>query len=232
MRLVDCAAVVLLLAPLALPAQQLAPALARASLGDSAPNGDWCFGVKLPPAGNRCANFTLLEIGARFRVSGKTDHSTQDPAHAYPTLDDHGYLALGLAHRVARASALGVVGEYGAGGGERQSLGIRFDQQLTRHARFDATVGALRVETHQRGVTRRRMAAGTFIDGAVRANDMLVIQARFDHVPGDGRLVKPANAAYIGARVEGGGAVKATIASAAIVSVLLVILFFGGGGGD
>lgn len=214
------------LCPLALQAQRLE--LAPATVAPSPPNGGWCFGVKLHPR-DRCVYFEILEIGARFRASGQTDHSTRDPAHAYPTLDDHGYLALGLARRIVDHSALGVVGEYGAGGGERQSLGVRFDQQLSERARLDFTAGALRVETHQRGVTRRRTESGTFVDGAVRASDLFVIQARVDHIPGDGALVKPATATYVGMRVEGGGAVKTTLVGVAILAVLEFIVFFGGG---
>jgi hypothetical protein len=231
MRRTACVLAVAAIVPLALPAQRLTVVPPRVAVAAPSPNGGWCFGVKLRSR-DRCANFGILEIGARFRASGQTDHSTRDPAHAYPTLEDHGYLALGLAHRVAARSALGVVGEYGAGGGERQSIGVRFDQQLGEIPRLDLTAGMMRVETHQRGVTRRRTANGTFVDAAVRANDLFVIQARVDHIPGDGALVKPANATYVGMRVEGGGAVKTTVAAAAILSVLMIFVFFGGGGGD
>lgn len=231
MRLTACPLVLLTLAPLALPAQRLELAVPHPAGTSTLPNGGWCFGVRLHPR-DRCSNFTILEIGGRLRASGKTDHSTSDPAHAYPTLEDHGYLALGLAHRIATRSALGVVGEAAAGGGERYSIGVRFDQQLGAIPRLDLTAGTMRVETHQRGVTRRRWAGGTFVDAAVRASDLLVIQGRIDHVPGDGKIVKPANAAYLGMRVEGGGAVKTTITAAAILSVLVIFIFFGGGGGD
>lgn len=228
MRRTACTLVFLALTPLRLMAQHLEP-VPRADGVATAPNDGWCFGVKLRPR-DRCADFMLLEIGARFRVSGKTDHSTADPAHAYPTLENHGYLAAGLAHRVAPRSALGVVGEYGSGGGERLALGVRFDQQLSDIARLDLSAGAMRVQAHQRGVTRRRWANGTFADAAVRANDLVVIQARMEHVPGDGGLVKPANAAYVGMRVEGGGAVKTTVVAAAILALLEFYIFFGGGG--
>jgi len=226
-----CVLAVIALVPVALRAQRLEVGPVSSINADSLPNGGWCFGMKLRPR-DRCASFAILEIGARFRASGQTDHSTRDPAHAYPTLDDHGYLALGLAHRVASRSALGVVAEYGAGGGERQSIGVRFDRQLGAIPRLDLTAGAMRVETHQRGVTRRRMASGTFVDAAVRASDLFVIQARVDHIPGNGGIVKPANAAYVGMRVEGGGAVKTTIAAAAIFSVFVILVFFGVGSGD
>jgi hypothetical protein len=230
MRRTPCLLVFSALLPLALRAQRLEPSPAHVA-ADSLPNGGWCFGVKLR-ARDRCTSFAILEIGARFRVSGQTDPSTGDPAHAYPRLENHGYLALGLAHRVADRAALGVVGEYGAGGGEREGVGVRFDQQLGEYARLDLTAGGMRVQTHQRGVTRRRMANGTYLDAAVRASDLLVIQARVDHVPGDGGLVKPASATYVGARVEGGGAVKTTIVASAVVGVLLLYVFFFGGGGD
>ena len=220
----------LTLAPLALPAQRLELVPPRIAFADPAPDAGWCFGVKLW-ASSRCADFAILEIGGRLRASGQTDHSTRDPAHAYPMLDDHGYLALGLAHRVATGSALGVVGEYAAGGGERASLGVRFDQQLGEIPRLDLTAGAVRVETHQRGVTRRRWANGTFVDAAVRASDIFVVDARVDHVPGDG-IVRPANATYVGMRVEGGGAVKTTAVALAILSALEFYIFFFGGGGD
>jgi hypothetical protein len=231
MRRIAVTLAIAALVPVVLHAQRLELASASVGIAESPPDGGWCFGVKLAPR-DRCAKFAILEIGARFRASGKTDHSTRDPAHAYPTLDDHGYLAVGIAHRIAPRSALGVVGEYGAGGGERQSIGVRFDQQLGAVPRLDFTAGALRVETNQHGVTKRRWANGTFVDGAVRASDLFVIQARVEHVPGDGALVKPANATYVGMRVEGGGAVKTTIVAAAIVSVLMIFVFFGGGGGD
>ena len=107
---------------------------------------------------------------------------------------------------------------------------MRFDQQLGEIPRLDLTVGAMRVETHQRGVTRRRWANGTFADAAVRASELFVIQGRFEHVPGDGSLVKPANATYVGMRVEGGGAVKTTLVAAAILALLEFYIFFGGGG--
>lgn len=229
MRRTACILVFLALAPLRLMAQRLELVAPRITPADSAPNGGWCFGVKLR-ARDRCADFTLLEIGARFRGTGKTDHSTADPAHAYPTLENHGYLAAGLAHRVAPRSALGVVGEYGNGGGERLALGVRFDQQLGEVPRLDLTAGAMRVQTHQRGVTRRRWANGTFVDAAMRASDLVVLQARVEHVPGDGGLVKPANATYIGARVEGGGAVKTTLVGLAVIAALELFIFFGGGG--
>ena len=231
MRRLACLLVFLALDAPTLRAQQLELAPPRVSTGDSLPEGGWCFGVKLRPR-DRCANFAILEIGARFRASGKTDHSTRDPAHAYPTLEDHGYLALGLAHRIAPHAALGLVAETGAGGGEREGIGVRFDQQLGAVPRLDLTAGVLRVQAHQHGVTRRRWAHGTFVDASVRASDLFVIQARLDHIPGDGGLVKPATATYVGMRVEGGGAVKTTIVAAAIASVLLVVIFFGGGGGD
>src|SRR6476661_5907848 len=126
MRRTACLLVSFALVPLALPAQRLELAAPSVAPAGSAPDGTgWCFGVKLRPR-DRCANFTILEIGARLRASGNTDHSTRDPAHAYPRLEDHGYLALGLAHRVAARSALGVVGEYARGGGDRKSLGVRF----------------------------------------------------------------------------------------------------------
>jgi hypothetical protein len=217
----------------------LLPAVARAQQLDLAPppplaartlpDGGWCFGMKLRPR-DRCANFTLLEIGARLRASGNTDHSTRDPAHAYPRLEDHGYLALGLAHRIASRSALGVVGEYARGGGDRTAIGVRFDQQLAEIPRLDLTAGVMRVQTHQRGVTRRRWANGTFVDAAVRASELFVIQGRLDHVPGDGGLVKPATATYVGMRVEGGGAVKTTIVAITILAALELFIFFGGGG--
>lgn len=235
MRVSACLLVSSVLLPLPLPvalrAQGVALAPPHVAAADSLPNVGWCFGVKLR-ARDRCASFGILEMGVRLRTSGQTDHSTRDPAHAYPTLDDHGYLALGLAHRIAARSALGVVGEVGSGGGDRQSIGVRFDQQLGPVPRLDLSAGTLRVETHQRGVTRRRWANGTFVDAAVHANDVLVIQARLDHVPGDGALVKPANATYLGMRVEGGGAVKTTIVAAAILAAFAVYIFFGGGGGD
>ena len=216
--------------PLALTAQGLQVAPTAAVTGQL-PNGGWCFGVRLRPA-DRCVEFLLLEMGARFRTTGATDHSTRDPAHAYPTLGNHAYLGLGLAHRLTRRSAVGGIIEAGAGAGERLSAGIRFDQQLDPRIRIDLTGGVMRAETHQRGVTRRRNANGVFVDGALRASDLAVIDARFDHIPGDGRIVKPANAAYLGMRAEGTGAVKTTIAGAAIVSVLIIIAFFGGFGGD
>lgn len=209
----------------------LAPASSPLAAADSLPNGGLCFGVKLRPR-DRCANFAVVEIGARFRASGQTDHSTRDPAHAWPTLENHGYLALGLAHRVAARSALGVVGEYGAGGGERLGIGVRFDEQLGEIPRLDLTAGVMRVETHQRGVTRRRDANGIFVDVALRASDLFVIQARVDHVPGDRALVKPANATYVGMRVEGGGAVKTTVVALALLAAFEFFIFFGGGGGD
>lgn len=211
---------------LVLVAVAITPAAAHAQQA-SLPNGGWCFGVKLRPR-DRCANFGIVEIGGRFRTTPKTDHSTQDPAHAFPTLENHGYLSLGLAHRVADRSALGVVGEYGAGGGERQAIGVRFDQQLGEIPRLDLTAGMVRVETHQRGITRRRMANGTFVDAAVRASDLFVVQARVEHIPGDGGIVKPANATYLGLRVEGGGAVKTTIAASAILAVFIVFAFLRG----
>ena len=217
--------------PVALRAQGLAMAPPNVAAWDSLPNGGWCFGVRLRPR-DRCASFALLEIGARLRASGQTDHSTRDPAHAYPMLEDHGYLALGLAHRVSARSAIGVVGEYARGGGDREAIGVRFDQQLGEIPRLDLTAGAMRVQTHQRGVTRARMVNGTFVDAAVRASDLFVVQGRFEHVPGDGGIVKPANATYVGMRVEGGGAVKTTIVAAAIFAAFAVYIFLGGGGGD
>lgn len=230
MRRIALALVIAALVPAALPAQhlELPPPQVRV---DALPNGGWCFGAKLR-ARDRCSDFFLLEMGARFRASGATDHSTRDPAHAYPTLDDHAYLALGVAHRVARGTALGGVIEGGAGGGERASLGVRFDQQLGERIRLDLSGGLMRAQTHQAGVTHRRDANGIFADAAIRASDVAVIDARFDHIPGDGRLVKPANAAYVGMRVEGTGAVKTTIAGAAILSVLIIFIWLGGGGGD
>jgi hypothetical protein len=228
MRRIACSLAVVALAPVALRAQGLMLAPPSIATADSLPNGGWCFGMKLR-ARDRCTNFTLLEIGARFRASGQTDHSTGDPAHAYPRLEDHGYLALGLAHRFATRSALGIVGEVARGGGEREAIGVRVGQQLGEIPRLDLTAGAMRVETHQRGVTRRRWANGTFADAAVRASDLFVVQARIEHVPGDGGLVKPANATFVGMRVEGGGAVKTTIVAAAILAVLELFIFFGGG---
>jgi hypothetical protein len=221
MRRTACTLVTLALVPLSLPAQRLELAPPRIAPAAGAPDGGWCFGMKLR-ARDRCANFALLEIGVRLRASGQTDHSTGDPAHAYPRLEDHGYLALGLAHRIAQRSALGVVGELARGGGEREAIGVRFDQQLGEIPRLDLTAGVMRVETHQRGVTRRRWANGTFVDGAVRASELFVIQARVEHIPGDGGLVKPANATFVGMRVEGGGAVKATLVAAALMAVLLM----------
>jgi hypothetical protein len=229
MRSTACTLVFLTLVPLALPAQRLELAPPRVALAEPAPDGGWCFGMKLRPR-DRCANFTLLEIGARLRASGNTDHSTRDPAHAYPRLEDHGYLALGVAHRIAKRSALGVVGEVARGGGEREAIGVRFDQQLGEIPRLDLTAGVMRVQTHQRGVTRRRWANGTFADAAVRASELFVVQARLEHVPGDGGLVKPATATYVGMRVEGGGAVKTTLVAAAILALLEFYVFFGGGG--
>ena len=64
---------------------------------------------------------------------------------------------------------------------------------------------------------------------AVRASDLFVLQGRLEHVPGDGAIVKPANAAFVGMRVEGGGAVKTTVVALAILAVLEAYLFFGGG---
>ena len=228
MRRIASTLALLATVPLALPAQRLELAAPRVAPADRAPNGGWCFGMKLQPR-DGCSNFALLEIGARLRTSGQTDHSTGDPAHAYPRLEDHGYLALGLAHRVARRSALGLVGEIARGGGEREAIGVRFGQQLGEIPRLDLTGGVMRVETHQRGVTRRRWASGTFIDAAVRASDLFVLQGRLEHVPGDGAIVKPANAAFVGMRVEGGGAVKTTVVALAILAVLEAYLFFGGG---
>ena len=221
----------LTLAPLALPAQRLELVPPRLELPEPAPDGGWCFGVKLR-ARDRCADFTILEIGGRLRASGKTDHSTRDPAHAYPVLEDHGYLAVGWAHRIAARSALGVVGEYARGGGDREAIGVRFDQQLGEIPRLDLAAGAMRVQAHQRGVTMRRWAHGTFVDAAVRASDLLVVDARFDHIPGDGAILKPANATYVGMRVEGGGAVKTTAVALAILAALELYIVFGGGGGD
>jgi hypothetical protein len=230
MRRTASALAILALVPHAAQAQRLELAPPRLA-AEPAPNGDWCFGVRLTSR-DRCANFTVLEIGARFRASSSTDHSERDHAHAYPTLENHGYLALGLAHRVGTRSALGVVGEYGAGGGERQAIGVRFDQQLGVVPRLDLTAGAVRVETRQHGLTKRRWATGAFVDGAIRANDLLVIQGRIEHFPGDGALVKPATAAFIGTRVEGGGAVRTTIVAVLVLTALEFVIFFGGGGGD
>jgi hypothetical protein len=229
MRRIACLTLILTLAPLTLPAQRLELAPPHLALATAAPNGGWCFGVKLRRR-DRCDNFALLEIGVRFRASGKTDHSTADPAHAYPVLEDHGYLALGLARRVAPRSALGVVGEYARGGGDRESIGVRFDQQLGEIPRLDLTAGVMRVQAHQRGVTKRRWANGTFLDAAVRANDIFVLQARLDHIPGDD-IIRPANAAYVGMRVEGGGAVKTTAVALAILATFEIYVFLGGGGG-
>lgn len=215
--------------PLALPAQRLELTPPRLAPADPSPNGGWCFGMKLRPR-DACANFTLLEIGARLRASGKTDHSTRDPAHAYPVLEDHGYLALGVARRVAPRSAIGITGEYGRGGGDRLALGVRFAQQLGEVPRLDLTAGALRVQAHQRGVTKRRWADGTFVDAAVRASDLFVVQGRVERIPGDGGILKPATATYVGMRVEGGGAVRTTIVAAAILAALEFFIFFGGGG--
>lgn len=221
----------LTLAPLAIQAQGLELAPRRLELPTPAPDGGWCFGVKLRPR-DRCSDFAILEVGARLRASGKTDHSTRDPAHAYPVLDDHGYVSAGWAHRVAARSALGIVGEYASGGGDREAIGVRFDQQLGEIPRLDLTAGAMRVEAHQRGVTMRRWAHGTFVDAAVRASDLLVLDARVDHIPGDGGIVKPANATYVGMRVEGGGVVKTTAVALAILTLLELYAFFGGGGRD
>lgn len=229
MRSTACTLVFLTLVPLALPAQRLELAPPRVALAEPAPDGGWCFGMKLRSS-DQCSNFTLLEIGARLRASGNTDHSTRDPAHAYPRLEDHGYLASGLAHRIAKRSAFGIVGEVARGGGEREAIGVRFDQQLGEIPRLDLTAGVMRVQTHQMGVTRRRWANGTFADAAVRASELFVVQARVEHVPGDGGLVKPANATYVGMRVEGGGAVKTTLVAAAILALLEFYVFFGGGG--
>ena len=129
---------------------------------------------------------------------------------------------LALAHRVAARSALGIVGEVARGGGEREAIGVRFDQQLGGIPRLDLTAGVMRVETHQRGVTRRRWANGTFVDASVHASELFVVQARLEQVPGDGGLVKPANATFVGMRVEGGGAVKTTIVAAVLMTVLLI----------
>ena len=228
MRRTACALVLVTLVPLALPAQRLDLAPLHAAAAGTPPNGGWCFGMKLRPR-DPCSNFTLLEIGARLRASGKTDHSTRDPAHAYPVLEDHGYLALGLGHRVASRSAVGVIGEYARGGGDRLAIGVRFAQQLGEVPRLDLSAGALRVEAHQRGVTKRRWADGTFADAAVRASDLFVVQGRVEHIPGDGGILKPATATYVGMRVEGGGAVKTTIVAVAMLAALEFFIFFGGG---
>lgn len=229
MRRIACPLVFLTLVPPALPAQRLEPAPLPLAQAGASPDGGWCFGVELRPR-EQCANFSILEIGARLRASGNTDHSTRDPAHAYPRLEDHGYVALGLAHRIAGRSALGMVGELARGGGDREAIGVRFDHQLGEIPRLDLTAGMMRVETHQRGVTRRRWASGTFGDAAIRASELFVIQARFEHVPGDGSLVKPANATYVGMRVDGIGAVKTTLAAAAILALLEFYVLTGGGG--
>ena len=188
----------------------------------------WCFGVKLDTRPD-CRNFALLELGVRARATGQTDHSTRDPAHAYPVLDHHGFAVLGYARRISGGTAVGVVGEVGAGE-SRRGVGLRFDQTLGRHARLDFTVGGMQLETHQRGIVRTRMTGGTFADAAIRVNEVLVLQARGENFPGDGSLVKPASGAYIGARVEGGGAVKTTLVAMTLLAAMAVVLYVTGGG--
>ena len=216
--------------PVRLGAQQLELAAPRFIGTESSAAGGWCFGVKLG-AGDQCASFGIVELGVRARLTGQTDHSTRDPSHAYPVLAGHGFIAAGLARRIGGRSALGAVAELG-GGDARQGLGVRYDRQLAEHARLDLTVGGMRVETHQRGVTRRRNANGTFADAALRANDLFVLQARVERFPGDGAIIKPARAAYLGVRVDGGGAVKTTLAALAILALHDIIVFFCGGKGS
>jgi hypothetical protein len=218
-------AAIVLLIPCAARGQQPAP-----NAGVTRPAGPdpWCFGVKLDTRPD-CENFAVLELGVRARASGQTDHSTRDPAHAYPVLDDHGFAVLGYARRISDGAALGVVGEVGAGE-SRRGLGLRFDQTLGRHARLDFTVGGLQLETHQRGVTRTRLTGGTFADAAIRVNEVLILQARGENFHGDGSLVKPASGAYIGVRVDGGGAVKTTLLALTLLAAMSVVIFFTGGG--
>lgn len=227
MRRTACLLAIVVSLPVSIGAQQLELASPRPIIDGSSSADGWCFGVKLG-AGDHCASFGLVELGVRARLTGQTDHSTGDPAHAYPLLASHGFVAAGLAWRIGDRSALGAVAELG-GGDVRQGLGVRFDRQLAEHARLDLTVGGMRVETHQRGVTRRRNANGTFADAALRANELFVIQARVERFPGDGAIIKPARAAYLGLRVDSGGAVKTTLVAVAILAVLDIVFFFGGG---
>ena len=201
-------AAALIAAALPLPAQQHRAAV--------------CFGVEVDA---KCAAFFIIEGGGRVRLTGETDHSTRDRAHAFPILRNHGFLATGLAWPAGTGAALGVVGELG-GGDARQGIGVRYDRALTGKLRLDLTAGGMRVETHQAGVTRRRMTAGPFGDVTLHVHDLLAIQARGERFTGDGGVVKPASALYLGGRIEGKPGLGAAGTFLVVASIFLVYAFF------
>jgi hypothetical protein len=183
-----------------------------------------CFGVQLD-AGRGCAAFFVIEGGGRVRLTGQTDHSTRDRTHAYPILQNHGFLASGVAYPIGERSALGVVGELG-GGDARQGIGMRYDRTLVGRLRLDLTAGEMRVETHQAGVTRRRMTAGPFAEATLHVHDLFAIQARGERFAGDGGVVKPASALYLGGRIEGKPGLGAAGTFLVLASIVLVYAFF------
>ncbi|HEX8848676.1 MAG TPA: hypothetical protein VF761_04005 [Gemmatimonadaceae bacterium] len=194
----------------ALPAQQHTPGV--------------CLGVDIG-AERRCAAFFIIEGGGRVRLTGQTDHSTRDRTHAYPILQNHGFLASGVAWPVGNRAALGVVGEIG-GGDARQGIGVRYDRALVGRLRLDLTAGGMRVETHQAGVTRRRMTSGPFADATLHVHDLFAIQARGERFAGDGGLVKPASALCVGGRLEGKPGLGAAGTFLVLASIFLVYAFF------
>lgn len=181
-----------------------------------------CFGVE---AASRCAAFFIIEGGGRVRLTGQTDHSTRDRAHAFPILQNHGFLVSGFAWPAGDRAALGVVGELG-GGDARQGIGVRYDRALVGKLRLDVTAGGMRVETHQAGVTRRRMTSGPFGDVTLHVHDLFAIQARGERFAGDGGIVKPASALYLGGRIEGKPGLGAAGTFLVLASIFLVYAFF------
>lgn len=186
-----------------------------------------CFGVRILPAGG-CSAFILIEGGGRMMLTPDRDRSESDPAHAYPVLRNHGFLAAGLAWPAGDRAALGVVGEIGGGDG-RQGIGVRYDYRLTPRLRLDLTGGAMRVETHQVNVVRRRMTAGPFADATLHFTDLLAVQARAERFAGDGARIKPGSAVYLGARIEGKSGLAASGTFVALAWVTVVVLYFAAG---
>ena len=189
-------------------------------LAAQAPQPGVCFGVQLD-GGARCRGYVIIEGGGRLRLSGQTDHATRDRAHAYPVLQNHGFIAGGVAWPAGDRAALGVVGEIG-GGDARQGIGVRYDRALVGRLRLDITAGGMRVETHQAGVTRRRMTKGPFADATLHVHDLVAIQLRGERFAGDRGIVKPASALYLGARLEGKSGLGAVGTALLLASIFVI----------
>ncbi|NUO64876.1 MAG: hypothetical protein HOQ11_14300 [Gemmatimonadaceae bacterium] len=187
---------------------------ARASAARARP---LCFGVSF----NRgCRVMLQYEAGLRVRAAGDLPLGRDAWTASHSATDF--FVGGGLMFPLAPGRAVGVVYQAGTEG-PVHSLGARYARSLGGASRLDLTAGGTWYSTDVGGVSttpHRATSIGAFGEAALHANDYLTALAREEtsfptrDLPSRSRLL-------IGARLERGPALVASVAAVVLVGALI-----------